>query len=128
MIKIEEIKEFEVSPERVWAVIGDISRCDWVPGVDSIELDGNKRIFKMSGMGRLVEEVIECNDEQMELSYSAVETMAPINHHLAKIKLTSQGNNTLFTWTTEIDPPEFADAIKQGMLASLDELDKVLKK
>ena len=128
MIQIEEIKEFEVSPERVWSIIGDISRCDWVPGVDSIEIDGNKRIFKMSGMGRLVEEVIECNDEQMELSYSAVETMAPINHHLAKIKLTSQGNNTLFTWTTEIDPPEFADAIKQGMLASLDELDKVLKK
>ena len=128
MIKIEEIKEFEAPSDLVWNVIGDISRCDWVPGVDSIELDGNKRIFKMSGMGRLVEEIIECNDEQMELSYSAVETMAPINHHLAKIKLTSQGNNTLFTWITEIDPPEFADAIKQGMLASLDELDKVLKK
>ena len=116
------------SAMELWSIISDVSRCDWVPGVDSIELDGNKRIFKMSGMGRLVEEVIECNDEQMELSYSAVETMAPINHHLAKIKLTSQGNHTLFTWITEIDPPEFADAIKQGMLASLDELDKVLKK
>ena len=96
--------------------------------ITSIEIDGNKRIFKMSGMGRLVEEIIECNDQQMELSYSAVETMAPINHHLANIKLTSKGNDTLFTWTTEIDPPEFADAIREGMLTSLEELEKVLKK
>ena len=47
--------------------------------VISFKLTG-KRIFKMAGMGRLVEEIIECNHEKMELSYSAIETMAPIQH------------------------------------------------
>ena len=98
-----------------------------MPGVESIELEGNKRIFKMSGMGRLVEEILECNDSKMELTYSAVETMAPIGHHLAKIKLYAEDERTVFEWTTEIDPPEFSDAIQQGMLASLDQLDKILK-
>ena len=81
----------------------------------------------MTGMGRLVEEIIECNDENMELSYSAIETVIPIQHHLAKIKLSEIEGNTIFEWTTEIDPPEFAEAIRQGMLSSLDQLEKVLK-
>ncbi len=127
MTKIEEIKEFKAASDVLWNIISDIGRSDWVPGVESIKIEGNKRIFKMAGMGRLVEEIIECNHEKMELSYSAIETMAPIQHHLAKIKLTSNEQNTIFSWTTEIDPPDFADAIRQGMLASLNELEKLLK-
>ena len=127
MTKIEEIKEFKATSDVLWKIISDIGRSDWVPGVESIKIEGNKRIFKMTGMGRLVEEIIECNHKKMELSYSAIETMAPIKHHLAKIKLTSNEQNTIFSWTTEIDPPDFADAIRQGMLASLDELEKLLK-
>ena len=127
MNKIKEKREFEASPEIIWNIVSNISRSDWVPGVESIELEGNKRIFKMEGMGRLVEEIIECNDENMELSYSAIETAIPIQHHLAIIKLSEMDDNTIFDWTTEIDPPEFSDAIRQGMLASLDQLEKVLK-
>ena len=127
MIKIKEKKEFKESPAIIWEIVSNISRSDWVPGVENIILDGNKRIFKMEGMGRLVEEIIECNDENMELSYSAIETAIPIQHHLAIIKLSEMEDNTIFDWTTEIDPPEFSDAIRQGMLASLDQLEKVLK-
>ena len=128
METISETREFESSPDAIWSVISDIGRCDWVPGVESIELEGNKRVFKMSGMGRLVEEILNCDDENMELSYSAIETMAPIKHHLANIKLIPGENSTTFEWTTQIDPPEFADAIRQGMLASLDQLEEVLNK
>ena len=126
MKKIEESRIYKVEPNYIWQIIGDFSRCDWVPGVESIELNGNERTFKMSGMGKLVERIIECNDTEMELTYSAIQTMAPINHHLAKIKLIDQGQETLFEWTTEIDPPQFADAIRQGMLASLDKLEEIL--
>ena len=127
MIKIKEKKEFKTSPEIIWKVVSNISRSDWVPGVEKIELVGNKRYFKMVGMGRLVEEIIECDNENMELSYSAVETVIPIQYHLAKIKLSEIEGKTIFEWTTEIDPPEFSEAIRQGMLASLDQLEKVLK-
>ena len=127
MIKIKEEREFKASPEIIWEIISNISRSDWVPGVENIELDGNKRIFKMAGMGRLVEEIIDCNDENMELSYSAIETVIPIQHHLAKIKLSEMEGNTILEWTTEIDPPEFSEAIRQGILASLEQLEKLLK-
>ena len=126
MKKIEETRIYSVEPKIIWEIIGDISRCDWVPGVESIEVNGNERTFKMSGMGKLVERIIDSNDNEMELTYSAIETMAPIKHHLAKIKLSSQGKETVFNWSTEIDPPEFADAIRDGMIASLDQLQKLI--
>ncbi len=126
MKKIEETRIYSVEPKIIWEIIGDISRCDWVPGVESIEVNGNERTFKMSGMGKLVERIIDSNDNEMELTYSAIETMAPIKHHLAKIKLSSQGKETVFKWSTEIDPPEFADAIRDGMIASLDQLQKLI--
>tara|TARA_Y100001968_G_scaffold321761_1_gene356715 strand:+ start:285 stop:665 length:381 start_codon:yes stop_codon:yes gene_type:complete len=126
MKKIEESRIYKIQSSYIWEIVGDISRCDWVPGVESIELNGNERTFKMSGMGKLVEKIIDCNDTKMELTYSAIETMAPIDHHLANIKLIDQGPETLFKWTTEIDPPEFADAIRQGMVASLDKLEEMI--
>ena len=127
MKTIEEKRSFNVSPQTIWKIISDLSRSDWVPGVESINLEDNVRIFKMKGMGRLVERILKCDHDALELEYSAIETIAPINHHLAKIKLISNENDsTDFIWTTEIDPEEFADAILQGMVSSLDQLDLVL--
>ena len=127
MKTIEEKRSFNFSPKRIWEIISDLSRSDWVPGVESITLEDNVRTFKMKGMGRLVEKILKCDHDALELEYSAVETLAPINHHLAKIKLVSNENDsTDFIWTTEIDPEEFADAILQGMVSSLDQLELVL--
>ncbi len=127
MKTIEEKRSFNVSPQMIWNIISDLSRSDWVPGVESITLEDNVRIFKMKGMGRLVEKIVKCDHDALELQYSAIETLAPINHHLAKIKLVSNENeSTDFIWTTEIDPEEFADAIHQGMVSSLDQLELVL--
>ena len=124
---IEEKRSFNVSPQMIWNIISDLSRSDWVPGVESITLEDNVRTFKMKGMGRLVEKIVKCDHDALELQYSAIETLAPINHHLAKIKLVSNENeSTDFIWTTEIDPEEFADAILQGMVSSLDQLELVL--
>ena len=127
MKTIEEKRSFNVSPEMIWNIISDLSRSDWVPGVESITLEDNVRTFKMKGMGRLVEKILKCDHDALELEYSAIETLAPINHHLAKIKLISdESESTEFIWTTEIDPEEFADAILQGMISSLDQLELVL--
>ena len=127
MKTIEEKRSFKVSPKMIWEIISDLSRSDWVPGVESITLEDNVRTFKMQGMGRLVEKILKCDHDALELEYSAIETLAPINHHLAKIKLVSNENDsTDFIWTTEIDPEEFADAIHQGMVSSLDQLELVL--
>ena len=127
MKEIEQIRIYPAEVQLVWSIISNLSRSDWVPGVESITLSEDTRIFKMEGMGDLVERILKCNDETRELHYSAVKTQAPINHHLAKIKLEDYEGKTKFIWTTEIDPEVFADAIEQGMIASLDKLSEVIQ-
>ena len=128
MKTIKETRSFNAPSKVIWNIVSDLSRSDWVPGVESISLEDNVRTFKMKGMGRLVEKIIKCDNDLLELEYSAIETLAPINHHLAKINLLSKDDqSTEFIWTTEIDPDEFADAIQQGMVSSLDQLELVLR-
>ena len=78
-------------------------------------------------MGDLVERIISCDSSSYELTYSAIKTAIPIDHHLAKIKLIEDADKTVFVWSTEIEPEIFADAIQKGVLASLDGLQQVLE-
>jgi len=126
MKKIEEIREFDYEIEEIWKIISDVSRSDWVPGVSKITLENDTRIFEMEGMGGLVERIISCDNSCYELTYSAIKTAIPIDHHLAKIKLSQVNNKTVFNWSTEIEPEIFADAIQNGMQESLEGLQRVL--
>ena len=125
------LKEKEVlncSASTLWTILSDVTRCDWVPSVDFIVLEGDCRVFEMEGMGKIKERIILLDNENMMLQYSAIETKTPINHHLAtiQVKETSEGSCTL-NWSTEIDPDIFAQAVHQGMLISIEGLKKVIK-
>ena len=126
MKKILETREFDHPIEEIWKIISDVSRSDWVPGVNKITLKDDTRIFEMEGMGDLVERIISCDSSSYELTYSAIKTAIPIDHHLAKIKLSQVKNKTVFNWSTEIEPEIFADAIQKGMQESLEGLQRVL--
>jgi hypothetical protein len=124
---LKEQAVFNSAANNLWQILSDVTRCDWIDTVDNIEMEGDCRIFEMAGMGRIKERIIKLDNESMELQYSAVETMAPIKHHLATIKISEETENKcLLNWTTEIDPEIFADAIHQGMLISIKGLRKVL--
>ena len=76
-IEIEEI--FDQKPSVVWKIISDLSRTDWVPGVEEISLEGDTREFFMEGMGKLKEKILLCDHEEMILKYSAVESLSLIH-------------------------------------------------
>ncbi len=124
---IEQTRIYPADITIVWNIVSNLSRSDWVPGVERITLKEDTRIFEMQGMGDLVERIIKCDSDTKELHYSAIKTQIPINHHLAKIKLENFEGKTKFVWTTEIDPEIFSDAIEKSMIASLDQLAGVLK-
>ena len=110
----------------VWGVISDISRTDWVPGVDKISLNEDTREFYMEGMGKIKEKIVLCDHENMVLKYSAIESPVELNHHLACIEVSENKMGCDFKWTTEIDPEIYSSGIEQGMISSLKELKKIL--
>ena len=114
------------SVDTVWAVISDVSRCDWVPAVDSIELDGDVRKFTMAGIGEVHERILLVDEVAHRFQYSAIKTPSMVQHHLATMELSGEGDSCRLVWTSEIEPDEFADAIRQGMDVSLKGLEAVL--
>ena len=127
MKTINEKINLECSSSHLWAILSDVSRCDWVPTIEKITLEGDCRVFEMEGMGSVKEKILLLDNESMTLQYSAIETRTPLQHHLATMKITSIDEDTCqLDWTTEIDPEIFADAIHQGMLISIDGIKAVI--
>jgi len=110
----------------VWEIISDLSRSDWVPGVDEISLQEDTREFFMQGMGKIKEKILLCDERNKVLKYSAIETPAEIKHHLACIELTESETGCDFSWSTEIDPEIYSSRVEQGMISSLEQLKKIL--
>ena len=110
----------------VWEIISDLSRSDWVPGVDEISMENDTREFFMEGMGKIKEKILLCDERNKVLKYSAIETPAEIKHHLACIELTESETGCDFSWSTEIDPEIYSSGVKQGMISSLEQLKKIL--
>ncbi len=110
----------------VWKVISDLSRTDWVPGVDEISLQDDTRHFFMEGMGKIKEKIVLCDHKNMILKYTAIESPVELNHHLAYIEISENEMGCDFKWTTEIDPEIYSSGIEQGMISSLNQLKKIL--
>ena len=127
MKRIEERLVLQAPIDKVWKILSDISRCDWLPTVNHVELEGDCRVFEMEGMGKIKEKIIEINHDNTILKYSAIETRTPIDHHLACMQLNPINDaSTELYWSTEIEPEIFAEAIRQGILISAEGLKKVL--
>ena len=112
----------------MWNILSDITRCDWVPTINRIDLEGDCRVFEMEGMGKIKEQILLLDNDAMTLQYSAIETRTPIDHHLATIQIEEDSDHScVLHWSTEIEPDIFAEAIHQGMLISIEGIKKVIK-
>jgi|TARA_E500000081_G_C6137072_1_gene357456 hypothetical protein len=127
MKTLKEETKFNCSADELWLILSDVGRCDWVPTIDKITLEGDFRHFEMTGMGQITEKILKQDDASMTLQYSAIKTPAPIEHHLATMQIASLNEQEcMLSWTTEISPDIFADGIHQGMLISIDGIKKVI--
>ena len=122
----EEVK-FNCSADELWAILSDIGRCNWVPTIEKIVVEGDLRHFEMTGMGQITERILKQDHTSMTLQYSAIRTPAPIEHHLATMEVVSLNDQECkLSWTTEISPDIFADGIHQGMLVSIEGIKTVI--
>ena len=127
MKTLKEEVTFNCSADELWGILSDVGRCDWVPTIEKIVLEGDLRHFEMTGMGQITEKILKQDHATMTLQYSAIQTPAPIEHHLATMEVASLNHKECtLSWTTEISPDIFADGIHQGMLVSIEGIKKVI--
>ena len=121
-------EELPYTIDTVWKIISDVTRCDWVPSVESIVLEDRIRKFTMEGIGEVHEKILINDPQNHKLQYSAIKTPTPLDHHLATIDLQRAGDTCVFNWASEIASAAFGEAIEEGMRISLDGLKQVLSK
>tara|TARA_Y100000385_G_scaffold81302_1_gene83118 strand:+ start:135 stop:518 length:384 start_codon:yes stop_codon:yes gene_type:complete len=127
MKTLKEEARFNCSAHELWVILSDVGRCDWVPTIDKIALEGDFRHFEMTGMGQITEKILKQDNASMTLQYSAIKTPAPIEHHLATMQIVPLNDHEcLLNWTTEISPDIFAEGIQQGMLISIEGIKTVI--
>ena len=120
-------KVFDCEREKIWAVIGNPERVDWVPSASDCVFDGSIRRFQMEGAGQLAEKIVLRDEDEMILKYSVIESSA-VNLHLATISLFDhEGNKTRLSWAQEFEPAQLESFIRKGMEDSLVQLDSVLE-
>ncbi len=119
-------KIFDCLPEKIWAIVGNPERVDWVPSASDCVFDGSIRRFRMEGAGKLAEKIVKRDQSEMELQYSVIESPAVVKH-LATIRLIlTEDGKTRFKWDQDFEPAELEPFIRKGMEDSLVQLDSVL--
>ena len=83
---LKEEVELHCSANKLWEILSDVGRCDWVPSIENITLSDDCRYFEMKGMGKITEKILKCDEQEMILQYSAIETPVPIEHILQQCK------------------------------------------
>lgn len=100
----------ERSPEDVWALVGSFeSLGEWMPGIDACEIDGNVRKLQMMGM-EIHEQLKERDEDAKRISYSIVKSPMPLEHHLATLTVTPEGDGSRLEWAYEVRPDDMAAA------------------
>lgn len=117
---------FSQTADEVWAIFADVTRCDWVPAVEKITLEGDVRSFEMAGIGQVQERILSVDNDARKLQYSAIKARSVLEHHLATIHVTEAPDGCHFSWQTEIAPDEFEPAIEGGMQAAFAQLKLLL--
>lgn len=99
------------TPDEVWALVGRFEGLDeWMPGIDSCEMDGDVR--KLSAMGMEIHEQLKDRDEAARrISYSIVQSPLPLDHHLATITVIPDGSGSRLEWAFEVLPDDMAAGI-----------------
>jgi len=125
-VEITIEKVFDCERQKIWAVIGNPERVDWVPSASDCVFDGSIRRFRMEGAGQLAEKIVLRDQDEMILKYSVIDLPA-VDCHLATISLINLDQNaTRFCWAQEFEPAQLEPFIRKGMEDSLVELDSVL--
>jgi uncharacterized protein YndB with AHSA1/START domain len=98
------------SPEDVWALVGRFEGLDeWMPGIDSCEMDGDVRKLQMMGM-EIHEQLQERDEAAKRIAYSIVKSPMPLDHHLATLTVTPDGDGSRLEWAYEVQPDDMAAA------------------
>ena len=126
-------QDYTSSADDVWKIIREFGSLDWMPGVESCELEGEGigSVRKITMGGNVVSERLETlDDDARTIAYSIQEGPIPVQNYLATISVTATDGGCHVDWTARFDTPDGvpAEAIADGLKGAYGGTLRALKK
>ncbi len=97
----------ERSPDEVWDLIGDFGDLSYMPGVDSVTVEGDVRTVKTMGM-EIEEQLVAKDDADRSFSYSILGGV-PVETHQANVSVRADGAGSRMVWEVTVTPDDALD-------------------
>ena len=121
MEKAQSEIEIDRPADEVWAVVGDFGGIGFMPGVESVQVDGDVRTVGTMGI-EVKEKLVTHDDASRTIAYSIIAGPVPVEHHQATIQVEEAGEKSHVTWTVETDDADsatFFNSVYEGSLTAL---------
>jgi uncharacterized protein YndB with AHSA1/START domain len=98
-------------PDEVWAVLGELSNVEWLPGVTGATVEGDRRVCTTAEGAEIHEEIYDYSDEARRYSYT--QTVHPLGLKSSRGTLAVEEENGGARVELEAEV-EFADAVQEA--------------
>ncbi len=109
-LAVSEEVELHLPAAAVWQIIGNYnSLSDWHPAIAGSKLEGtgkdkgDRRLLTMTGGEKLVEELIDYDNDTMQYAYRITDNPFPFRNYQATIRVAPQGDHCRITWSSTFD-------------------------
>jgi hypothetical protein len=130
MATVTKHLHFPIPAQDLWAIVGNVTRIDWVPVITSCTLEGDVRTMEMAGVGTVQERILRRDTDKMVLEYSLINRPA-VTLHKATLQVLAAGSDSgtgcELRWSTQIEPDALEPLIEGGMQSALDALSQLVR-
>ncbi len=125
MVQVQQSLVLTASADDVWALVGNFDKIkEWHPAVLAIELDdideGHVRILALlGGTKKMVEKLLESDDEEMRYSYETLDGPLPVQNFVGHISVDAsmdEDGGSIFTWFAEFDARDTTDEDAEAVI------------
>ena len=101
--------------DEVWRILGDLEATpEWIPGVVSADVTGERRVCRTADGGEIEERILESSSEARTLRYEQLRVPLPIAGSRGTLRAVANGTGTRVEWEAEFEAPDEVAALVDG--------------
>jgi hypothetical protein len=105
----------------VWEQIRDIRAPERLTNmIHAVEVIGDGVRACATDQGEIVERIVSVDGDRCRIAYTATQSPFPITHHNAAFVVSDDGDGSLLTWITDVEPAAVADALQPVLAVEFD--------
>ena len=99
MPQLQYTLHVNVSPERAWAVVGDLAGVSsWIPGIVSSTVEGSERFCTDAAGNAIHEQISEYSETGRSYRYAHLQVPLPVRDMHGQFSVISDGDGAIVRW------------------------------